>query len=79
MRIPMWAAITIVVAAYLARSALRGFDFTPDLPLDAIIAVAVVFLLLLRRWATRAASTDESEEDRAGNVDDEDGQRGERG
>jgi len=72
-------AITIVVAAYLARSILRGFDFTPDLPLDALIAGAVLFLLAVRRWSTRTAAADEPENDRANDVRGEDAERGDRG
>jgi hypothetical protein len=39
-RMPLWVAFGIVALAYVVRSALRGFDFRPDLPLDAIAAVA---------------------------------------
>jgi hypothetical protein len=68
-----------VVVAYLARSALRGFDFAPDLPLDAIIAGGVLFLVVAHSWAAGDTSADESDEDRADDVDDEDAERGDRG
>jgi hypothetical protein len=45
-RIPLSAAVGIVLLAYLARSAIRGFDFRPDLPEDAIVLVAFVVVLL---------------------------------
>jgi hypothetical protein len=44
-RIPFSLAVAIVAAAYVVRSAMRGFDFTPDMPIDAI--AAALFLLVL--------------------------------
>ncbi len=39
-RLPLWAALAIVMAAYALRSLLmRGGDFSPDLPGDAIVAI----------------------------------------
>ena len=77
-KLPLWAAITIVIAAYLARSALRGFDFTPDMPLDAIIAAAVIFMVAVRRWSAGGTPADESRDDDADDIDDEDAERGDR-
>lgn len=77
-KLPLWAAITIVIAAYLARSALRGFDFTPDMPLDAIIAAAMLFMVAVRRWSTRATPADEPRDDGAGDIDHEDAECGDR-
>ena len=36
-RLPLWAAVGIVAAVYVVRSATRGFDFRPDLPGDAVV------------------------------------------
>jgi hypothetical protein len=44
-RIPLSLAVAIVAAAYVVRSAMRGFDFRPDMPIDAI--AAALFLLVL--------------------------------
>ena len=44
-RIPLWLAVAIVVAIYVVRSAVRGFDFRPDLPADAVIFVLFVIVL----------------------------------
>jgi len=39
----LWAALAIVIAAYALRSLLiRGGDFSPDLPGDAIVAIALI-------------------------------------
>jgi hypothetical protein len=69
----------IVVAAYFARSVLRGFDFTPELPLDAIIAAAVVFLVVVRRWAMGETPADEPRDQRTDDVHGEDAECGDRG
>jgi uncharacterized membrane protein len=43
LRLPVWAAFAIVLAAYLVRAfVLRDGDLRPDLPSDAIVAVIVV-------------------------------------
>jgi uncharacterized membrane protein len=42
-RLPIWGALSVITAAYLVRSlVLRGGDFTPDMPSDAIAAVALL-------------------------------------
>lgn len=76
---PMWAAVAVVAAAYVLRSALRGWDFRPDMPIDAILAVMLVALLLLRGFAARSASSDEGDEKRPGEVQREDDTRGDPG
>jgi hypothetical protein len=44
-RIPLSLAAAIVAAAYVVRSAMRGFDFRPDMPVDAF--AGGLFLLVL--------------------------------
>lgn len=46
MRIPLWAAIGVPVAAYAVRSAVRG-SMAPDLPADAIVLGSLIAVLLL--------------------------------
>lgn len=45
-RIPLWAAVAIAAAAYLVRSVARG-SFRPDLPQDAVVFGALLFVLAL--------------------------------
>ncbi len=56
-RIPLWAAVAVVAAAYVTRSAIRGWDFRLDLPVDAIIGAALIALIALRvlvaKWVAR--------------------------
>lgn len=46
MRIPLWAAIGVPVAAYAVRSTVRG-SMAPDLPADAIVLGSLTAVLLL--------------------------------
>ena len=43
-RIPLWSAVAIVAAAYLVRSFVRG-SLRPDLPLDAVVVVALAVVV----------------------------------
>ena len=45
LRLPLWAAAAIPVAAYAARSMMRG-DASLDLPGDAVVIVLVAAALL---------------------------------
>lgn len=58
---PLWVALAIPLAAFVVRSAVRGFDFTPDLPSDvvvlAILLVVVALVAWLRADDTRRDST----------------------
>jgi hypothetical protein len=45
---PVWMAVAAVAAIYVLRSALRGWDFRPDLPLDAILLGIFVALIAAR-------------------------------
>ncbi len=60
---PMWAAAAVVAVAYLARTALRGWDFRLDLPLDLVMAGALVALIALRVALARAGSPLEDDQD----------------
>lgn len=49
-RMPLWAALAIAAGAYVVRSAMRGLDFHPDLPSDAIVLVILLTLVGLVWW-----------------------------
>jgi hypothetical protein len=68
----MWAAATIVAAAYVLRSALRGWDFRPDLPLDVVLGAAVLALIALRVWTARSLAAHERERESHQQVPGED-------
>ena len=70
---PLWAAVTIVAAAYAVRSGLRGWDFRPDLPIDAVIATTLVALVALRLTLARSATPDEAEQQRPPEMPDDNG------
>jgi hypothetical protein len=59
LKMPMWAAVAVVAAAYVLRSFLRGWDFRADMPIDAVLGAALVVLLLLRWRLSAATGTDE--------------------
>ena len=61
MRIPLTAAVGIPAAAYVLRAALRGWDFSPDLPADAILGVALVVLVAAAWWLRRSSAADGAE------------------
>jgi len=50
---PLWAALAIVLAAYVVRSVSRGFDFAPDLPGDAVALISLLVVLVLVGWLRR--------------------------
>ena len=62
-RLPLWEAAALPAAAYAVRSMLRGFDFRPDLPADAV-AFGGLGLLMLAVGAARhlAGASDQSHE-----------------
>ena len=47
---PLWAALAVALAAYGVRSVSRGFDFTPDLPGDAVALISLLVVLVLVGW-----------------------------
>jgi hypothetical protein len=49
-RMPLWAVLAIAIAAYLIRSAERGFDFGLDMPVDAIVLFALLAVVALVGW-----------------------------
>lgn len=61
-RLPLWAAFVLAFAAYVVRSAMRGFDFAPDLPVDGIVFVALVVVVGLVAWVRADGRRDGSED-----------------
>ena len=61
-RLPLWAAVAIVALVYLLRSAMRGFDFRPDLPGDAVVLVLFVVVLAAVAYVRRTYGDDGSED-----------------
>jgi len=63
--VPIWAAVAVVVAAYVVRSVvLRGGDFTPDVPGDVIVAATVVVSLgMVAYFRHQRAGGDQSDGD----------------
>lgn len=47
---PLWAALVLALAAFAVRSVSRGFDFTPELPWDAIALVALLVVVAVVGW-----------------------------
>jgi len=78
-RMPLWAAIAVVVAAYAIRSGIRGWDFVPDLPLDALVFGMFVVLVVLVALARRAADPDEGDDYLTDEMDTEDEDPGQPG
>ena len=70
-RMPLWLAVALPLAAYLFRSAMRGFDFRPDMPIDLVVLAMYAFVLAIAIVSRRAAAeeanehpTDEQEQER---------------
>ncbi|HET6498549.1 MAG TPA: hypothetical protein VFH17_05825 [Coriobacteriia bacterium] len=70
-RLPIWAAVALVIAAYIGRSAMRGWDFTPDLPGD-IIAYGLFLLVVVAVWSARARAARERDEELSQEMQSED-------
>lgn len=70
-RLPLWAAVALPAAAYALRSLIRGGDFTPDLPGDAVASVLLV-LVVFAVWLARTRFADPVEDELPGEVDEED-------
>lgn len=79
-RIPLWAAVALPAAAYVVRSLMRGGDFRPDLPSDALayflLALVVVAVGIARSRTNLAHQVEES---LAEEMDSEDGESGKHG
>jgi len=64
LRLPVWIAIVIVAVAYVLRSVvLRGGDFSPDLPGDALVFTALAVGLVLVALARRRDSARDPQDD----------------
>jgi predicted nucleotidyltransferase len=71
-KLPLWAAVAIPAAAYLYRSVARGFDFRPDMPVDALVLGMFAALLGVVYLGRRARAQHEREEHDAAEQRDED-------
>lgn len=69
---PLWAAAALPVAAYLIRSVLRGFDFAPDLPLDAVAFATLGLLALVVGFARRTYPANEPDNSLSGEMEEKD-------
>ncbi|HEY5541215.1 MAG TPA: hypothetical protein VIL41_07165 [Coriobacteriia bacterium] len=69
-RLPLWAATVVVAVAYVGRSVLRGMDFRPDWPSDAVVLglflLVVAMVAYVRRVVTREDSQDDPSDDNEG-------------
>lgn len=62
---PLWAAFALTLAAYVVRSAIRGFDFAPDVPSDVLVLVLLlVVVAAVWRVRTEHAESDDVAHDR---------------
>ena len=62
-RIPLWVALVVPAAAYAVRSAMRGFDFRPDLPTDAVALVALLVVVGSAAWVRAEGARDDTNSD----------------
>ena len=60
-RLPLWAALALPAAAYVVRSVARGFDFAPDLPIDAIVLALLAVVVGAAAWIRRGNDRHEAE------------------
>lgn len=73
LRMPLWAAAAVPVAAYALRSLLRG-SLRPDMPGDAVVLGALAFALALAalyRAPSSQSPDDDLSEDVQGHDPDE--------
>lgn len=68
-RIPLSLAVGIVAAVYAVRSAMRGFDWRPDMPTDAVVLVAFLVVLGVVAYVRRTQSHDAHANYSAGDAD----------
>jgi hypothetical protein len=69
---PVWAAVAIVAAAYTFRSISRGFDFTPDMPIDVLLLAIFLGIVLLVIVARRTPLPDDADHSLTEQVEHED-------
>lgn len=60
-KLPIWVAIAVAAAVYVGRSILRGFDFRPDLPGDAVAPVLFAAVLGIVAYVRTKYGRDDSE------------------
>lgn len=61
-RLPLWLAALLPLAAYAYRSiVLRGGDWSPDLPWDLVALIALAVMIALVAWARAKAVSKPSE------------------
>ena len=61
-RITTRTAVALVAAAYVLRAFLHGWDFRPELPLDALLGAVFLMLLAVRSSLARAAAEPDEDE-----------------
>lgn len=71
---PLSAALLIAAAGYLLRGIAKGFDFSPDLPLDAVVLVMLLAVIGIVAWSRAETADDRSQEDPSSEGQDEEGQ-----
>jgi len=77
-RIPLSAAVGIPAVAYILRAALRGWNFAPDLPADAILGIVLSVFVASAWWIRRSAATKEPGGELPPEVHDEYGSEGDK-
>jgi hypothetical protein len=55
-RMPIWVAFALAAVAFVIRGVMKGFDFRPDMPMDAIVLAMLVAVVAMVAW-TRANDT----------------------
>lgn len=73
-RLPLWAALAVPLAAYVYRSYARGWDLRLDLPQDLLVLALYALVLTVALWSRRAAAAEKSEKHSGEQQDAEDGQ-----
>jgi len=76
LRIPLWAAVAVPIAAYAVRSITRD-SARPDLPMDVIVlACWLLVLLLAARYGSAAQRRHDDLDAETGETDTDEGHRG---
>ena len=68
---PLWLAVALPVGAYVVRSLMRGFDFRPDMPIDALV-LALYLVVLSAAYFSRRAAAKEGQDEPTDEEDDKD-------
>jgi len=72
--LPLSAALLIAATVYLLRGIARGFDFSPDLPLDAVVLAMLLAVMGMVAWSRAETADDRSQEDPSDEGEHEEGQ-----